>query len=171
MWFCRDSLYWLGPWLQFRSFFMKEALKNYVEVWSQVCLAKICVWMVLIEALYLEKLCGVICLVSAWILYASLKENKEWGMLVVCRFHTWAVEGGLRAQGGFTIFMNQMCRAVCSVLENVVCLFVWVGLFVCFGGGVVFPPLFFFNLPISPLLPKLLQAFLWTGCCYMFWIF
>lgn len=61
---------------------------------SQVCLAKICIWVVLIEAVYLEKLCGMVCLGSVWILYAMVKENEEWEMFVICRFHTWAVEGG-----------------------------------------------------------------------------
>lgn len=78
--------------------------------------------MVLIEAVYLEKLCGVIYPGSAWILYALMKENKEWEMPVFCKFHTLAVcgRGSLRAQGGFTVFMNQKSRTICSVLKNVV---------------------------------------------------
>lgn len=145
------SIAWERAWLQvFLSEEGFEELRNWLsEVWSQVCLVRICIWMVLIEAVYLEKLCGVICPGSAWILYALMKENKLWEMLVICNFHTSAVcgRGSLRAQGGFTVFMNQKSRTICSVLKNV----------------------FFF--PVPSLLPHLLQAFLSTGYCNMFWIF
>lgn len=75
--------------------------------------------MVLIEAPYLKKFCGKVCHSSTWILSASVKEKREWEM---CRnlqvSHLSLGRGNLRAQSGFTVYMNQISRTMCSFLEN-----------------------------------------------------
>lgn len=56
----------------------EELLKtDFLEVCSQACVAEILILMVLMEAAYLKKLCDKVCLGSAWILCASVKEKKE----------------------------------------------------------------------------------------------
>lgn len=78
--------------------------------------------------------------------YICIDEGKN-GMRIISYLqvsHLSCRRASLRAQSGFTVFMNDKSRTMCSVLKNV-------GFF-----------------SVSALLPDLLQAFLSTGYCYMF---
>lgn len=136
-------------WLQLSSFFIRKTLKNctelqFFEVCSQVCVANIWIWMVLIEAAYLKKLFDKVCHGSAWIICASMKENKEWEMWEIYRFHTWAWEGEVWEPRVASLFTWTRIQEPCVQSWRM---------------G------FFFRFPPAP---HLLQAFFSIGYCYMF---